>query len=66
MAIVGSRHFSDPLRVTDYVKSVLRNYRLYRLFYAAPSPDATSAGSPPNAPFDMIAMTSPARALAIR
>ncbi|HLY39208.1 MAG TPA: transglycosylase SLT domain-containing protein [Candidatus Binatia bacterium] len=50
----------------DYVKSVLRNYRLYRLFYATPSPEATSAGSPPNAPFDMITMTSPGRALPIR
>jgi soluble lytic murein transglycosylase len=59
----------------DYVKAVLRNYRLYRLIYSsgseapgsdAPSPDTTSDGSPPNAPFDMIAMTSPGRALAIR
>src|SRR5262245_14100858 len=50
----------------DYVKAVLRNYRLYRLLYAAPSPAATSAGSPPKAPFDMMTMTSPGRALVTR
>jgi soluble lytic murein transglycosylase len=59
----------------DYVKAVLRNYRLYRLVYtssfgasgaAAASPATTSDGSPPNAPFDMIAMTSPARAVDTR
>jgi len=45
----------------DYVKAVLRNYRAYQRIYA-PSASATSAGSPPNAPFDMIAITSPGRA----
>jgi soluble lytic murein transglycosylase len=49
----------------DYVKRVLRNYEIYRRLYA-PSPAATSAGSPPKAPFDMIAMTSPGRADATR
>lgn len=50
----------------DYVKAVLTHYEIYRQLYAsagsAPSDDATSRGSPPNAPFDMITMTSPARA----
>ena len=59
----------------DYVKAVLRNYRMYGRIYStgradarpyatgrAPSASATSAGRPPNAPFDMIAMTSPGRA----
>ncbi|TMA70594.1 MAG: tetratricopeptide repeat protein [Deltaproteobacteria bacterium] len=61
----------------DYVKAVLRNYRMYGRIYAttgradarpyssagrAPSASATRAGRPPNAPFDMIAMTSPGRA----
>jgi len=50
----------------DYVKSVLRNYRAYRRLYAAASPATTSAGSPPKAPFDMMAMTSPGRAEATR
>ncbi len=50
----------------DYVKSVLRNYRVYRRLYAAPSPATRSAGSPPKAPFDMTAMTSPGRAEATR
>ena len=50
----------------DYVKRVLRNYETYRRLYAPPSPAATSAGSPPKAPFDMIAMTSPGRADATR
>jgi soluble lytic murein transglycosylase len=45
----------------DYVKAVLGNYRAYRRLYA-PSPSTTSRGSPPNAPFDMMTMTSPARA----
>jgi soluble lytic murein transglycosylase len=45
----------------DYVKAVLRNYRLYRRLYS-PSDSATSAGSPPNAPFDITTMTSPGRA----
>jgi soluble lytic murein transglycosylase len=45
----------------DYVKAVLRNYRLYRRLYA-PSDSATSAGNPPNAPFDITTMTSPGRA----
>jgi soluble lytic murein transglycosylase len=49
----------------DYVKAVLRNYRLYRRLYA-PSDSATSAGNPPNAPFDMTTMTSPGRADATR
>ncbi len=42
----------------DYVKSVLGHYEVYRQLYA-PSPDATSDGRPPNAPLDMITMTSP-------
>jgi len=45
----------------DYVKAVLRNYRLYRRLYA-PSDSATSEGSPPNAPFDITTITSPGRA----
>ena len=49
----------------DYVKAVLRNYRIYRLLYVE-SPSTTSDGRPPNAPFDMIAMTSPGRADATR
>lgn len=46
----------------DYVKAVLTHYEVYRQLYApglTPSPSATSLGSPPNAPFDMITMTSP-------
>jgi soluble lytic murein transglycosylase len=47
----------------DYVKSVLGHYEVYRQLYAAggdePSPEATSDGSPPNAPLDMMTMTSP-------
>src|SRR5947208_13678345 len=39
----------------DYVKSVLRNYRVYRRLYATPNPATRSAGSPPKAPFDMTA-----------
>ena len=50
----------------DYVKSVVRNYRAYRRLYAAASPATTSVGSPPKAPFDMMAMTSPGRAEATR
>jgi soluble lytic murein transglycosylase len=50
----------------DYVKAVLTHYEVYRQVYAsagaAPSPSATSRGNPPNAPLDMITMTSPARA----
>jgi len=61
----------------DYVKAVLRNYRMYVRIYSptgradawpypsggrAPSASATRAGRPPNAPFDMTAMTSPERA----
>ena len=50
----------------DYVKAVLTHYEVYRQLYAsaaaAPSPSATSRGNPPNAPFDMITMTSPGRA----
>lgn len=49
----------------DYVKAVLRNYRLYRRLYA-PSDSATSAGNPPNAPFDITTITSPGRLDAIR
>jgi peptidoglycan lytic transglycosylase len=49
----------------DYVKAVLRNYRVYRLLYAA-SPSTTSPGSPPNAPFDMTTTTSPGRAVETR
>jgi soluble lytic murein transglycosylase len=45
----------------DYVKAVLRGYRIYTRLYAG-SPPATSLGSPPKAPFDMITMTSPERA----
>jgi soluble lytic murein transglycosylase len=47
----------------DYVKSVLGHYEVYRQLYAAgdeePRPDATSEGSPPKAPLDMMTMTSP-------
>jgi soluble lytic murein transglycosylase len=50
----------------DYVKAVLRNHRVYRRLYAAPTASATSAGSPPKAPFDMITMTSPGRAVETR
>ena len=50
----------------DYVKTVVRNHRLYRELYAVPSAATTSAGSPPNAPFDMMTMTSPSRAVATR
>jgi soluble lytic murein transglycosylase len=50
----------------DYVKTVLRNYRLYRRIYGEPSPSVTRAGSPPNAPLDMMTMTSPERAEASR
>jgi len=61
----------------DYVKAVLRNYRMYVRIYSstgradarpyspgapAPRASATRAGRPPKAPFDMTAMTSPARA----
>jgi soluble lytic murein transglycosylase len=49
----------------DYVKAVLTHYEVYRQLYASerePSPSATSRGSPPNEPLDMITMTSPARA----
>jgi len=50
----------------DYVKAVLTHYEVYRQVYASaaapPSPSATSRGNPPNAPFDMITMTSPGRA----
>jgi soluble lytic murein transglycosylase len=53
----------------DYVKAVLTHYEVYRQLYAlAPPPtaSATSLGSPPNDPFDMITMTSPGRAESIR
>lgn len=49
----------------EYVKAVLEHYAVYRALYAA-SPSATSAGSPPKAPFDMITMTSPGTAEATR
>jgi soluble lytic murein transglycosylase len=45
----------------DYVKAVLGNYQTYRWVYRD-RPSTTSAGSPPNAPFDMITMTSPGAA----
>jgi soluble lytic murein transglycosylase len=45
----------------DYVKSVLTHYEVYRQLYA-PSASATSLGSPPKEPLDMITMTSPDRA----
>lgn len=52
----------------DYVKAVLAHYEVYRDLYAsaAPIPFATSDGSPPNAPFDMMTMTSPGAADATR
>jgi soluble lytic murein transglycosylase len=51
----------------DYVKVVLHNYRVYRRLYGrAPSASETSAGSPPKAPLDITAMTSPGRADATR
>ncbi|HYR96780.1 MAG TPA: transglycosylase SLT domain-containing protein, partial [Candidatus Binatus sp.] len=50
----------------DYVKAVLRNYRLYRALYAVPSASTTNAGSPPKAPFDMMTMTSSGRAVPTR
>jgi soluble lytic murein transglycosylase len=47
----------------DYVKAVLRHYQTYRIVYSpVPSAEATSTGSPPNAPFDMMTITSPGRA----
>ena len=49
----------------DYVKLVLQNLQVYRQLYA-PSPLATSLGSPPNAPFDMMATTSPGALVASR
>lgn len=49
----------------EYVKAVLEHYEIYRALYAT-SPSATSAGRPPNAPFDMITMTSPGTADATR
>jgi soluble lytic murein transglycosylase len=42
-----------------YVKKVVGNYLRYRQLYA-PTASAMSFGSPPNAPFDMMTMTSPA------
>jgi peptidoglycan lytic transglycosylase len=53
----------------DYVKAVLTHYEVYRQLYTsdlAPSPSATSLGSPPKEPLDMITMTSPERADASR
>jgi len=44
-----------------YVKVVLENYQVYRTLYAD-SAVATNFGNPPNAPFDMMTMTSPERA----
>jgi soluble lytic murein transglycosylase len=49
----------------DYVKIVLQNLQIYRQLYAA-SPLATSLGSPPKAPFDMITTTSPGALVASR
>ena len=49
----------------DYVKAVLRNWGAYRRLYSD-NASATSAGNPPNAPFDMMATTSPARAVETR
>jgi peptidoglycan lytic transglycosylase len=49
----------------DYVKLVLQNLHVYRQLYAA-SAAATSRGNPPNAPFDMIATTSPGALVATR
>jgi soluble lytic murein transglycosylase-like protein/outer membrane protein assembly factor BamD (BamD/ComL family) len=49
----------------DYVKAVLAHYEVYRDLYAsaaAPMPVATSDGNPPNAPLDMMTMTSPGAA----
>jgi soluble lytic murein transglycosylase-like protein len=48
-----------------YVKVVLENYQVYRALYA-PSAVVSSRGNPPNAPFDMMTMTSPEHADAIR
>jgi soluble lytic murein transglycosylase len=48
-----------------YVKVVLENRQVYRTLYA-PSAVASSRGNPPNAPFDMMTMTSPACADAAR
>lgn len=45
----------------DYVKAVIGNYQTYRWVYRD-RPSTTSAGRPPNAPFDMITMTSPGAA----
>jgi soluble lytic murein transglycosylase len=51
----------------DYVKAVLRNERVYRELWAVPeSASASSRGRPPNAPFDMTAITSPAWPVASR
>jgi soluble lytic murein transglycosylase len=49
----------------DYVKLVLQNLQIYRQLYAV-SPDATSLGSPPKAPLDMITTTSPDTHVATR
>jgi soluble lytic murein transglycosylase-like protein len=49
----------------DYVKLVLQNLQIYRQLYAA-SPAATSFGSPPKAPFDMMTTTSPGALVATR
>lgn len=49
----------------QYVKRVLENYQVYRTLYA-PSAVASERGNPPNAPFDMMTMTSPERADATR
>jgi soluble lytic murein transglycosylase len=48
-----------------YVKKVLGNYLRYRQLYA-PTASAMSLGSPPNAPFDMMTITSPGWADAAR
>jgi soluble lytic murein transglycosylase len=48
-----------------YVKVVLENYQVYRTLYT-PSAVTSDRGNPPNAPFDMMTMTSPVRADATR
>jgi soluble lytic murein transglycosylase len=49
----------------DYVKLVLQNLQIYRQLYV-PSAVATSRGSPPKAPFDMMTTTSPGALVASR
>jgi soluble lytic murein transglycosylase len=49
----------------QYVKNVLANYQVYRTLYVS-SAAVSSLGNPPNAPLDMMTMTSPGRADATR